>query len=189
MDEVEKLVPDVNVEKCLKKERLVYVKDGWFWFEILSISTLLIIEMVGGSYGAIQTIPDNGYWAIVLMLLINVFIIANFWLLNTFVKVKGMGTLRNKEDAITTLNFFYEDLTFSASKTNMLRNIKPSTFSKWGSALTDIFNNDYVYFHRATITDRISISPLSGIYNYLKCKKIAEHFQQIQQSVAKAESV
>ena len=177
MNNDRKIVPDIDYANSILKNRLVYNRKGWFFFEYVqnAVLFLLIIVML---YASFQ--EPSPFYRIVTVL-IFFFLITNFIYLNSLVKVQGQQPLINKENAIITLNHFYENLTFAESKENILRDVHQSNgFS--GRCITLLFHDENVYFHIATLGRADVINPVTAIFNYYKCKKIADTFLEKQKT-------
>ncbi len=108
---------------------------------------------------------------------------------NKIIKVSGINPIINKEDAITTLKSFYDDLTFDVSSDNILRDYRPQRFFKAGRVITVIFHENDVYFHKITLGKGDRMYPINGPIDYLKTKDIAAHFLHLQETRQKETSL
>ncbi|EHQ30408.1 hypothetical protein [Mucilaginibacter paludis] len=180
MEEDDEYLPPVNYIESIRKGKLVYAKDRWFQFNRLMMYFFLISMLSGSLYAAIEEIPNREYSPLFFVVFVDPFIVISLVLLNTLVKVKGKKKLENKEDVMNTLHHFYDGLTFMASRTDVIRDIKRPDISGFGWCITVILKDDEVYFHKVTTTSRSPVSPIAVIPNYLKCKKIARYFQELQ---------
>ncbi|QKJ31882.1 hypothetical protein HQ865_19640 [Mucilaginibacter mali] len=176
----EDFVPQaINYVKSISKERVVYLKHDWtnyFEWGFAVIFTAIIID------AAIESFSVVGYPFVAFSAIFSLLLLTNLYYQNKLVKVDGVGLLWNKEDGMKTLREFYDDLTFDASVENIIRDIKLNEGFKNGRDIVVLLDDKTVYFHKSTFGRGNSPSSFFGIINYLKCKKIAERFQDIQQN-------
>ena len=181
MDEKqEKIVPDIDYEKSIAKQKLVYNRKGYFVVDyILSsgVMILLITSMLYAGYFALK--DESNYFLFPISLLAEAWLVVSLFFLNKLVKVNGKGIVRNKEDVMNTLKHFYTELTFEASEENIIRDVKP-TFWGPGRDLIVLLDGNDVYFHKASLMKGSSINPASGFTDNLKAKEIAKYFQELQ---------
>lgn len=171
--------PYVNYSRSIAKEKLIYHKKGAFNYLLMRWFFVLIVLVL--TYTLIDFVKKEDSAAIFLGLL-DVFFIVSIYYQNKLVKVKGTGLLRNKEDIMITLRYFYKNASFDASEENIIRDIYRGNSVSAGRDVVVLLDNNIAYFHLTSLGRNNSILPLSGLYDYLKSKKIAAHFQKIQQN-------
>lgn len=182
--EQEKIVPDVDYDKSIRKRRLVYKKTiGYIILDYIMMRGLIIfMSAMILLVGCQEWWPQGNYAAVILACFPAIWVTVSLFYLNTLVEVKGLGIVRNKEDVMNTLEFFYEDVTFDASKENMIRDVKPTGW--WpGRVVTVLLAGDSVYFNKTALAKGSSVSPISGWTDYLKAKEMAAYFVRLQTKV------
>jgi len=180
-DENENKLVDINYQKSLVKQRLIYERRGPFKRQFLVRNGTILLVIIGATYAAINEITENGsYVPIVLTLLIEAFLIISFIIHNSFVKITGRDLLMNQEIAFVTLRHFYPDLTITECAKNAFRGIKLSAGFDSGVSVVVLFEDDKVYFNKATIGRANEINEFAGIFNYLKAQEISAYFDELQ---------
>lgn len=174
----QKWVPDVDYEKTIAEGRLAYKRSlraaiGDSIFEILAvmITVAVIIDLLRNNRA--------DFSILIIVTIADIFLLINLILSYKLVKVVAGNELKNKEDMINVLRYFYNDLTFGDSKQNILRDIRLSTYSSGGRVITVLFKDSDVYIHRTSLGKASSILHF-GIFNYYRCKTIAEEFKRMQ---------
>jgi hypothetical protein len=177
IDDIKNIVPLVDYSKSINQQQLVYVRD-WSTIAMRVMLLLLGFGIIFG--GSLSIIEESNIFGIVGILL-GIFMLYDLWQLSRLVKVKGKSIIRNKEDVINALKYFYDGLTFDASQPNVIRDIRLGVFFNTGRIITVILDDDDVYFNITTPGRGNSvIAPFSGTWNYYKCKEIAAHFLELQ---------
>lgn len=176
------IVPPINYEQSITKNRLVYNRN----LDLLDISIYVIT--CGFTIAAIIGFTCYGYqnsdYGVLGITFVCVgWLIVGFITRRFFVIVEGKTAITNKNDVVTTINHFYEYMVFNFDDEHLIRAIKING-AGYGRIITVLFYQDKVYFHKATLA-RNSKSALSGLTDYLKCKEMAEYFVELQ---AKAEA-
>ncbi len=174
-------VADIDYEKSIKKERLVYKRKGFFkWMFLVQTGYFLLVAVGFGYAGINEFVQDSNRILAIFMFLSALFLIASVLCTNVFAKVNGVGLLKNKEDAFVTLKHFYPDLKIQEVEENAFRIVKLSSSFNTGKSIVVIFHNKNVYFNNATLGRASAVTELFGIFNYLKSKKIATYFTVLQ---------
>jgi hypothetical protein len=176
MEEETKIVRDIDYAKSIAQQKLVYNRKGRFVFDNIITKGVFIFLFAAGLF---VSIDSSSYVMLIIILLYGAFLAHSLFHLNILVKIKGQGIVKNKEDAMTTLQYFYKDLTFSASEENMIRDVKRSTFNS-GRDLIVLFEGEDVYFHKQMLMRGSSVFPLSGGTDNAKAIEIAKYFEELQ---------
>jgi hypothetical protein len=172
--------PEVNYEKSINKNRLVYVNTpSYVIMHVLWLIFMLPIMLLGPCIllSALHKGDQGGVIFGIFILPVSIWLIAGFFFKNAVVKIEGTNLEQNKQNIIDTLNAFYDDLEFQVDNGEILRSKKPSGKPIWGRMITVMFNNDEMLLNISTIGKHQDITVVHGYTNYLKAKKIAEYFQ------------
>lgn len=162
----------------IQKLRLIYDRSFAMIFDYTMAYLIGLFPVIAFSLSLIAQ-PDN-LPAISLVFytacfLFDVWMIINLYLLKALVKI-DIGDIANKDNIENALNQFYDNLKFEEISENVFQYEKPSSFLKgWYGKVVTVLVDDYIIYLNVTSLGRGDTpSAIHGLYNYLKCKKIAK---------------
>ena len=171
--------PSVNYDKSIKRQRLVYKLSFGIIYDyfltylgslmLVGMSTLFIPMMINGLHDVFKLTL-----IVICCVLFDIWMIANLVLTHALVRIDGKDVESNKKAIHTSLVVFYDNIDASRIDGNIIRNIKLSTSFRWGRIITILLDDDKVYLNVITLGRYDSPSPFHGLYNYIKCKRIAQ---------------
>ena len=176
----------IDYIKSVQKQRLIYKLNARiiFSYMICYLSAFAGFIMISAAFGELFIEPGAIFYtpALVLFLLIilHLWTIMNLISLNRMVKFDGKNRTTNKDDIIAILKQFYKLDNLDTTDENVIRNIKPYRFILNGKIITCLFDHEIVYLNLTSLQNYNLISSFSGLYNYYKCKRIAQRFKQLQ---------
>jgi len=175
-----RLIASINYSKSIAKETLVYKRDSWDKIEHFSMLFMFIASLGLFMYISIDSFLRSDFSTGTISLLPAIWIGVSAVFMNKMVKVEGKSILRNKEDVMNTLKYFYDDVTFGASEEDIIRDISTSGWFNSGRVITVLLNNNMVYFHKISLGRGGAMLPFYGPFDYTKAQEMAEHFKDIQ---------
>jgi hypothetical protein len=168
----------INFDKSIKKRRLIYKDRGVIVDYIITYAgSLLFITL-----GCMLLVSKFSVMPVVILILTVGFIawmIANVILFNVLIKVNGKDINTNRNDVIKVLNEYF-NLNIENNDQVIIRNVKLSGFIYWGRVITVLLDDDSVYINIQSLGRGDALSFFHGFTNYLKSKRIAKRFSQIQ---------
>jgi hypothetical protein len=177
----------INYDKSIKKQRLVYdLNLTVIWSYIVcyfnAIVLFAIISVLLGWLFSSNSIGTTYFSVIVLFLAIVLllFLATNFILLNKTVKIDGIEKEANKNDMITVLSQYFELNNLDTNQKDIIRDVRRSRPMKLGRVVTCLFDDNLVFLNITRLERYNTFSPLSCLFNYYKCKRIAKKFQELQ---------
>ncbi len=166
-------LPIVDIEKSLKRGRLVFKLTGSYIFTTLLIY-LAVLILIAVFAGALLNPKISHPPAVtIISSLIFLWLIANLVLTNSLVKIEGKDIASNRANMKDYLESFYSDIDLQPGEQRMIRNFKPIGWLNWGRIITVIFDENSMYINITTLGRGNSASPFHGLVNYLKCRRIA----------------
>lgn len=169
----------VNVEKSIHYKILI-PQVSWNNFFNYFLTCLLGLAFIFVSI-AVNLNPKNHYTLFSTLVFYGfaLFFTLNLLLLNNLTKFKGFGEDANRADITAVLEEYFGDaIPLAIGKIS--RNIKAPKLLNSGRIITVIFDRENVYINVTSILGRNIISPYHGLYNYIKCKRIARDFKRRQ---------
>ena len=119
------------------------------------------------------------FWVLIFVVAFMLWMIANAILFNTLIKVNGLNITNNRRAIIKILNEFFH-LNIEDNSQVIIKDVKSSGFIRWGRVITVLLENDSIYINIQTLGRADALSFFHGFSNYLKCKRIANRFSQVQ---------
>jgi hypothetical protein len=176
LEEKFNFIPEIDYNKTVAKQQIVFKKTARDKFRRIFIFICALIFVIIITMATYYSLLADSYTVLIIEPLLITWLILSYVYTNKTIKVEGISPVINKEDAIKSLKYFYNDLTFDVSQDNILRDFRFSSFLKAGRIITVLFHGNDVYFHKTILGKGNSIYTISGPIDYLKTKEIAEYF-------------
>ncbi|MFI5138528.1 MAG: hypothetical protein ACHQIM_11945 [Sphingobacteriales bacterium] len=174
----------VDINNSIQKGKLVYssgygiVFDYFFsYFVAILVIALISVPTFFSKVVQIGYMPRG---VIVLVVLADIWMIANLVHLNTLVKISGKQKEVNKKDILIALADFYK-LDNLITGADIIQDEKLSM--PGGRVITCLFDDNAVYINKTTLIKNDGLSPFSGLFNYYRCRQIAKNFTLLQQGL------
>ena len=178
----------VDYQKSIEKQRLVYKRSSDSTFEYV-LFYLVMITVLGSSLAGVFIPVVLGDFTVIyiipIVLLFDAWFVANAILLNAFIKIKGNQTKDHKKDIIKAIGESLELENLDQPETNMIRDVRLSGFLQSGRVVTCVFDQDTIYLNITSLMRGNALSIFGGLYNYYRCKSIAEDFKEWVQTSGK----
>ena len=176
----------INYDKSIKKRRLIYdLSLTVIWSYILcyfnAVVLLAMISVLSDWLFSNNSIGTTYFLVAVFFLVILIFFLTtNFILLNRTIKIDGIEKEANKNDMVTVLEQYYKLNNLDTNQDNMIRDARLSRSMRLGRVVTCLFDGHSVFLNITRLERYNTFSPLSCVFNYYKCKRIAKKFQKLQ---------
>ncbi|QEC79618.1 hypothetical protein [Mucilaginibacter ginsenosidivorax] len=168
----------VNVEKSIRYKILipqVSLINFFRYFLAWCLGLALIFVSIG-----VNLNPKNHYslFSTLVFYSFALFFTLNLVLLNNLTHLKGFSEDANRADITAVLEEYFGNAIPLATG-RISRNVKAPKGLNSGRIVTVIFDRENVYINVTSIVgSRNIISPYHGLYNYIKCKRIARDFKR-----------
>jgi len=168
----------INLQRSIEKRRLIYENRTMIADYIITYIGFLFFIILAGIL-LVTKITVMPFWVFGFVVGFIIWMIANATLSNFLIKVDGRDVTSNRQDIITVLNDFFH-LNIEDSDQIVIENVKLSGFIHWGRVITLLLDNNSIYINIQTLGRSDAISFFHGFTNYLKSRRIAKRFSQIQ---------
>jgi|SRR6185503_8072027 len=173
-------LPIVDIEKSLKRSRLVFKLTGSYVFNTVLIYLAALILIAAFVMALLNSKISHPPIVTLITCLIVLWVIANLILTNSLVKIEGKDIASNRAAIKDCLESFYNDIDLQPGEQRMIRNFKPAGWLNWGRIITVIFDENSIYINITTLGRGNSASPFHGFSNYLKCSRMARYIRNRQ---------
>jgi len=172
--------PEVDYEKSIKRQRLVYKPTGSVVFNKIFDYGLSIFFIGIAIDGLFQSIRDHqtNIFSLGISSLVIVWLTSNLYFNNNLVKFQGKSIEKNKEDLLNTLDVFFSSYNFIINNDEMMRSFQPHGNPIWGRIITVLFKDDLIYLNITTLGRSDSPTWIHGLFNFIKAKRIARYYRK-----------
>jgi hypothetical protein len=173
----------IDYNKSIKKKRLVY-KTGysivfeyiWYWLIILFSAGVVTLPAIVKP----ANVSHISIYYILFCIVFDFWLMLNVFFLNAFVEIQGQQKDLNKEDIINTLSEFYNLKNLNTSGNKIIRYVRLTGFFHGGRVVSVLLKDDIIYLNITTLLRYDGLSCFNGLYNYYKCRRIANRFKELQ---------
>jgi hypothetical protein len=166
--------PAINIDKSIRRERLVYNNSFGLYFDYFGCYSLAGIVMYT-CYILIQVTEIDDPFATILIFIVSIWLLCNLFFMNKLLKIQGGKEDENRQKVAEFFYAQYKNLEWAYGTCNVyVYKIEPKPIGIT-KIITLIFYNDEVYLNISTLNKRTdSKMLLSGLYDYLKAKKYVD---------------
>lgn len=172
------ILPSINYEKSIEKQRLVYNKTGSYLLNIVFIYVNAALYILIGTVPLLALIAGSNIpvWLVFCSLIFVTWMLANIAAKDVFIKIEGKGNKENRESILKALNSFYDDLYIQINSEKMIWSLKPTGRPFWGRMITIVFDNNIILLNITKLGKDQSPTFVHSFFNYLEAKKIKNYY-------------
>ena len=175
--------PAINIEKSIKRRRLVYKVTLSLVFDYLSCLFIAGV-IIFFSFVILHSITDHFnsnqsfYLAFTLTSMIAILLLTNIYFNNMLVKIKAGYEANNKVDIHAILTIKFKRLNRTINKPKLSIYYQEPKFAGVNKLVTCIFYDKDIYINIATLGKGDCLLPFSGLYNYFRAKKLTKKLKR-----------
>ena len=180
MAETDSIYPAIDLEKSIKRHRLVYTLSfGFIFIAIVTYMMILIWLFLG--FSPVLSLIQNTHpqlWFVILGPVVDIWLLTGIFYRDALIRIPGKNPSINRQRMSETLDAFYEDLEFQIDNDDMMRSYLPTGRPVWGRIITVIFDKNDILLNITKLGKADNPTFMHGLICHLKAKKIATYFKE-----------
>lgn len=162
----------IDYDKSILKQRLIFKSSFWLWVDRILDTILWIILLFCIGFLMLAGLSSHVYGLAVFMMLILIWLIAGFFLMNKLMLIKGTNQLQNRRRIMDILNEQYPKLKLDSTGEKIISYNRNTGLFNWGKKIIVVFHNEDIYINITTFGHRDVKSPIHSVFHYLKLKSL-----------------